>query len=709
MPITEYVIEGKPLSIETGTLAKQAGGACVVRYGDSIVLGAATVSPEPREGVDFLPLVVDYEVRLYAAGRIPGSRFIKREGRPSERAIVTCRLTDRPLRPLFPKTLRNEVQVVLTVLSADPENAPDVLGIVAASAALSVSNAPFAGPVGAVRVGRVDGRFVLNPTYEQREQSDLEIVVAGTREGVLMVEAAADEVPEDVLAEAIEFGRDGYQPLIEVQDRLAAEVGKEKMQVPERLPDAELEQALEPFAGSVREALLSPDKMSRENATEEVVGEIVAQLAERLPERALELPRAVEDFVRARYRAIVLDEQLRPDGRKPTDIRDLSCHVGLLPRAHGSGLFTRGQTQVLSVLALGGMGEEQIVEDLPEEITKRFMHHYNFPPYSVGETRMLRGPSRRDIGHGMLAERALLPMLPDETTFPYTMRVVSEVLESNGSSSMASVCASSLALMDGGVPIRKPLAGVAMGMVSDDTRHVILTDIQGIEDAYGDMDFKVAGTRDGITALQLDVKVGGLSHEVLTDALAQSRAARLEILDVMAQTLPEPRPELAPHAPRMFVLEIHPDKIGDVIGPGGKVIKKIQADYEVRIDVEQDGRIYIAAPDQESGEAAKKLIEDLTTDLQVGEIYVGKVSRILPFGALVDLLPGKDGLIHISNLARERVERVEDVIQVGDEVVVKVLEIDPSGKVRLTRKDAAGEWAGSSGAPPRRGGRGRRR
>jgi polyribonucleotide nucleotidyltransferase len=429
-------------------------------------------------------------------------------------------------------------------------------------------------------------------------------------------------------------------------------------------------------------------------------------LAERLPERVLELPRAVDEFVRARYRALMLDEGLRPDGRRAPDIRPLSCHVGLLPRAHGSGLFTRGQTQVLSALALGGMGEGQIIEDLPEEDTKRFMHHYNFPPYSVGEVRMLRGPSRRDIGHGMLAERALLPLLPDQETFPYTMRIVSEVLESNGSSSMASVCAATLALMDGGVPIRKPVAGIAMGMVSDETRHVILTDIQGIEDGYGDMDFKVAGTRDGITALQLDVKVGGLSHEVLTDALTQAREARLRILEVMAQTLAQPRPELAPHAPRMFVVEIHPDKIGDVIGPGGKVIKKIQADYEVRIDVEQDGRIYIAAPDQEAGEAAKKVIEDLTTDLKVGETYVGKVSRILPFGALVDLLPGKDGLIHISNLSRERVERVEDVVNVGDEVVVKVLEVDPSGKVRLTLNLAAEP---GSGEGPHRGGPRRRR
>jgi len=706
MPIAECPIEGKPLSIETGTLAKQAGGACVVRYGDTIVLGAATLSAAPREGVDFLPLTVDYEVRLYAAGRIPGSRFIKREGRPSERATVTCRLTDRPLRPLFPKTLRHEVQVINTVLSADPENAPDVLSIVAASAALSVSNAPFAGPVGAVRVGRADGRFVLNPTYEQREGSDLDVVVAGTREGVLMVEAAGNEVPEEVMAQAIEFGRDGYLPIIEIQEQLAAQVAKEKMAVSERLPDVELERALEPFTGTVREALLSPDKMSRENATREVVQEIVVQLAERLPERVLELPRAVDEFVRARYRALMLDEGLRPDGRRAPDIRPISCHVGLLPRAHGSGLFTRGQTQVLSALALGGMGEGQIIEDLPEEDTKRFMHHYNFPPYSVGEVRMLRGPSRRDIGHGMLAERALLPLLPDQETFPYTMRIVSEVLESNGSSSMASVCAATLALMDGGVPIRKPVAGIAMGMVSDETRHVILTDIQGIEDGYGDMDFKVAGTRDGITALQLDVKVGGLSHEVLTDALTQAREARLRILEVMAQTLAQPRPELAPHAPRMFVVEIHPDKIGDVIGPGGKVIKKIQADYEVRIDVEQDGRIYIAAPDQEAGEAAKKVIEDLTTDLQVGETYVGKVSRILPFGALVDLLPGKDGLIHISNLSRERVERVEDVVNVGDEVVVKVLEVDPSGKVRLTLNLAAEP---GSGEGPHRGGPRRRR
>jgi polyribonucleotide nucleotidyltransferase len=685
MPIVTVAPGGRELSLEAGSLARQANGAVAVRQGDSIVLATAVASEQAREGIDFFPLTCDYEEKLYAAGRIPGSRFIKREGRPSEQAIVTARRIDRPLRPLFPKHLRNEVQVIVIVLSADPDNIPDILGMIGASAALTVSDIPFEGPVGAVRIVRVDGEFIINPSYQQRDMSDLQLVVAGTREGVIMVEGSAQQVPEEVIAHAIERAQDAVLTIIEAQEKLRLQAGHEKRAVPKPESD-DIAQALAPYAAQIRDAIQSPDKKGRERAMAEVSTAVVAAVLERFPGRYPEIAAQVDELIKHELRRVILDQGRRPDGRRPDELRPLESHVGLLPRAHGSALFTRGQTQVLSVVTLGGTGEEQIVDALPEESTKRFMHHYNFPPFSVGETRPLRGPSRRDIGHGNLVERALQAVLPAEADFPYTIRVVSEVLESNGSSSMASACATSLALMDAGVPITAPVAGISIGMVSDDSRHVLLTDIQGVEDFNGDMDFKIAGTREGVTAVQMDVKRGGLSHDVLYGALDRARQARIQILDHMATTLAQPRPDLAPHAPRIFVVEIHPDKIGDIIGPGGKIIKKLESDFNVKIDIEQDGRVFIAATDAAGGKGALRTIEDLTREIKIGETYVGKVVRVTAFGAFVELMPGRDGLIHISQLARERVERVEDVVNVGDEVMVKVIDIDAQGKVRLTRK-----------------------
>jgi polyribonucleotide nucleotidyltransferase len=700
MPVVTVAPGGRELSLEAGSLARQANGAVVVRQGDSIILATAVASEQPREGIDFFPLTCDYEEKLYAAGRIPGSRFIKREGRPSEQAIVTARRIDRPLRPLFPKHLRNEVQIIVTVFSADPENIPDILGMIGASAALTISDIPFDGPIGAVRVARVNGELVINPTYEQRDTSDMELVIAGTREGVIMVEGNARQVPEDVIAAAIELGHEASLAIIKAQDDLRAQVGREKRVVPESNSD-DIAAALAPYAEQIRDAIQSPDKKGRERAMADASMAVIAAVLERFPERYAEISAQVDEFIKKELRRLILDEGRRPDGRRPDELRALDSHVGLLPRAHGSAVFTRGQTQVLSVVTLGGVGEEQIVDALPEETTKRFMHHYNFPPYSVGETRPLRGPSRRDVGHGNLVERAIQAVLPLQSDFPYTIRVVSEVLESNGSSSMASACATTLALMDAGVPIVAPVAGISIGMVSDDSRHTLLTDIQGVEDFNGDMDFKIAGTREGVTAVQMDVKRGGLSHDVLYGALAQARQARVQILDHLATTLAAPRPDLAPHAPRIFVIEIHPDKIGDIIGPGGKVIKKLEADFGVKIDIEQDGRVFIAATDAAGGNGALKTIEDLTREITIGETYVGKVVRTTDFGAFVELMPGRDGLIHISQLARERVERVEDVVNVGDEVMVKVIDIDPQGKVRLTRKGLLpGGDEGESSRPP---------
>lgn len=703
MSIERCEIDGRTISVETGTLAKQANGAVCVRLGDTIVLVAATMAP-PREGIDFFPLLVDFEEKMYAAGKIPGVRYIRREGRPSENAILSARRIDRSIRPLFPKGFRNDIQVVATVISADSANAPDVLGMIGASAALCVSSIPFLGPVGAVRVGRVDGHFVANPTYEDRDQSDLDLVVAVSPSGVIMVEGMADQLPESTMMEAVEFALPRAEALIEMQRSLMAAAGKEKIEFETLKVGDDIRSAIGRFSGKLREAIQNEDKKAREQATAEILEQLQSDLSDEFPERVAEVKAALEEQTDAELRGVILDEGKRPDGRSPEEIRPVSSEVGLLPQAHGSALFTRGQTQVMSVVTLGGVGDEQLIDDLGVVESKRFMHHYNFPAYSVGEVRPIRGPSRRDLGHGSLAEHALLPLLPDEEDFPYTVRVVSEVLESNGSSSMASVCGSSLALMDAGVPIESPIAGISIGMVSDGDRRCLLTDIQGLEDFSGDMDFKVAGTRKGVTAIQVDVKLDGLSLDVMTDAFEQAKRARNTLLDTMSGTLDAPRPDLAPHAPRVFTLEIDPEKIGDVIGPGGKMIRKLEGDFECKIDIEQEGRVFIAAPDQVSGEQALKAIGDLTRDLKVGETYTGKVVRTTPFGAFVELLPGRDGLLHISQIARERIERVEDVLNVGDEVPVRVIEIDPQGKVRLTRKDLlpGGEGAEATAGGGRR-------
>ncbi|MHB9025950.1 MAG: polyribonucleotide nucleotidyltransferase [Armatimonadota bacterium] len=686
MNTVERTLNGKVLSLETGRLAKQADGSVLVRLGDTVVLVAATMSNTPREGIDFFPLTVDFEERMYAAGKIPGG-FIKREGRPSERAILSARMTDRPIRPLFPKFMRNDVQIIITVLSADQENMPDVLGMLGASAALSISRIPFNGPMGAVRVGRVGGEFILNPTYTETSESDLDLIVAGTRDGIIMMEAGAKEVPEDIMEAAILFGEQGILQMIELQEELVKQINPEKVEFVAPPVDEELNAAVREYMTRIRETISNPSKQARESATSDLIREIQGELEERFPGRALETRQYIDKTLKEALRMLILDEHRRPDGRKPDEIRDISIEVGLLPFVHGSGLFTRGQTQALTVVTLAGMGEGQVLDNIWPDKEKSYMHYYNFPPYSVGEVRPMRGAGRREIGHGALAERALLPVLPDKDEFPYTIRLMSEVLESNGSSSMASACGSTLAMMDAGIPIKAPVAGIAMGMVSDETRAVLLTDIQGVEDGSGDMDFKVTGTRAGITAIQMDVKVGGLSREQLVEAFNRARDARIHIIEKIEEVLPAPRPELSSNAPRVLVLEIHPDKIGDVIGPGGKVIKKIQSEFGVEINIEQDGHVYIAAPDKEVGMAALKAIDDITRDIAEGEVYVGKVVRIEPFGAFVELAPGRDGLVHISQLAHHRVEKVEDVVNLGDEIVVKVLEKDPStGKIRLTRK-----------------------
>jgi polyribonucleotide nucleotidyltransferase len=701
LAIATSALDGRDISVETGTLAKQAHGSVCVRLGDTITLVTATKAA-PREGVDFFPLLVDFEEKMYAAGKIPGVRYIRREGRPSENAVLSARRVDRSIRPLFPKGYREDVQIVATVLSADPDNAPDIPALIGASAALLVSPIPFLGPVGAVRVARVEGRFVVNPTYAERDQSDLDLIVALAPSGIVMLEGMADQLPEEAVAEAIRFALPQAQATIAMQQALAAEAGKPKQEYAPLVVGEDLRAAVGEFSSLIRTAIQSTDKKQRESATAEALAEVTTRLGEQFPERIAEVRAALGEQTYTELRDLILNEGRRPDGRGPEDVRPVTCEAGLLPRTHGSALFARGQTQVMSVVTLGGVGDEQLIDDLGVVESKRYMHHYNFPPYSVGEVRPLRGASRRDIGHGALAERALLPLLPDEEAFPYTIRVVSEVLESNGSSSMASVCGSSLALMDAGVPIRGAVAGISIGMVSDGPRYQLLTDIQGVEDFSGDMDFKIAGTAQGITAMQMDVKLAGITAEIAAEALAQARRAREFILARMAECLPAPRPELAPHAPRVFTVEIDPDKIGDVIGPGGKMIKKLEADYGVKIDIEQDGRVFVAATDQASGEEAAEAIRDITRDLKVGEVYQGKVVRIVPFGAFLELIPGRDGLLHISQVAPHRVERVEDVLQLGDEVEVKIIEIDPQGKVRLARTE--GGPPSSESSSRRRGG-----
>lgn len=692
--VYEMPLAGRTLRIETGRLARQANGSVVVRYGDTILLVTATMSRQPREGIDFFPLLVDFEERMYAVGKIPGG-WGRREGKPGEIAILSARMIDRPIRPLFPEGFRNDVQVVVTTLSVDHDCPPDVLGIIGASAALTISEIPFLGPVGAVRVGLVDGQFVFNPTADQQRASRLHLVVAGTREAVMMVEAGADEVPEGQLLEAIMQGHQLIQAIVDLQQRMRQEIGKPKVEVPLYVPAPEVRAWVEARAREpLRAAVKNPDKQQREAAVERVRQEVleafVAQHGGEESAAALvkDAETVLDKLLKDEVRRMITEDGERPDGRRLDEIRPIYCEVGLLPRVHGSGLFVRGQTQVLTSCTLGLKSDEQMLDDLREEDRKRYIHHYNFPPYSVGEVRPMRAPGRREIGHGALAERALVPVIPSEDEFPYTIRLVSEVLESNGSTSQASVCGSTLALMDAGVPIKKPVAGVAMGLVKWEDRFAVLTDIQGIEDALGDMDFKVAGTADGVTALQMDIKVHGVTREILEQALRQAREARLYILQRMLEVIPRPRPELSPRAPRILTLEIPVDKIRDVIGPGGKMIRKIIEETGVEIDVEDDGRVFIASVDEAAGRKAAEMIQNLVRDVQVGAVYLGKVKRTTSFGAFVEILPGKEGLVHISELAPQRVGRVEDVVNVGDEVLVKVTEIDRLGRINLSRKEA---------------------
>jgi len=682
---------GKEVRIETGKLAQQADGAVTVSCGDTLLLVTATMSKNVREGISFFPLSVDFEERLYAVGRIPGS-FFRREGRPTESATLTMRLTDRALRPLFPDDLRNDVQIVITPLSQDDENFSDVLAIVGASAALTISDIPFNGPVGALRVGMVDGELVANPTVSQVEAGVLDLKVAGTADALVMVEAGANEVVESKMVDALTTGREAMQELIRVQEEMRKAIGRPKRSYePYELPK-ELIEAVRQKAGDQAATVAYGAESKAER--DQRVGDLQASLVESLQDEwdGGMVVEALNKLLKAAVRQRTIQDGVRADDRALDAIRPLSAEVALLPRTHGSGLFSRGETQVLSVATLGTPREEQMLDDIFPEDSKRYMHHYNFPPYSTGETRPLRGPRRREIGHGALAERALLPVVPPVEEFPYTIRVVSEVLSSNGSTSMASVCGSTLALMDAGVPIKAPVAGIAMGLMSEDGRSRILTDIQGLEDHFGDMDFKVAGTSEGITALQMDIKIAGISDELLSEALEQARKARLRILDTIKQTIPEPRAELSEHAPRMTILHIDPDKLGAVIGPGGKTVRSLQEECEVRIDIEDDGTIFIASKSGPAAEKAQRLIEELTEEAEIGRIYTGRVVRNTDFGSFVEILPGVDGMVHISQLASERVERVEDVVKVGDEIMVMVTDVSPDGKIRLSRQAVLEGW-----------------
>jgi polyribonucleotide nucleotidyltransferase len=681
----ESEIGGRNLSIETGRFAGQAKAAVTVRYGDTVVLVTACISDEPREGIDFLPLTVDYEERLYAAGKIPGG-FIRREGRPSEEATLAARLTDRPIRPLLPKGWRNDIQLVITVLSADQENDPDILSVIGSSAALSISEVPFDGPVGAVHIGYINDELVLNPTLAQLEDSLFDLVVASTRQAVVMIEAGGREVSEDIVMRAIKFGHEANQGIIRLQEQLQQACGKPKLEAPSREANPEIVSAISSaVAGRITQALGQTEKPQREQALSDLCAEVIENLKDSFPEEDILF--AFEMKVRDDLRANILNKSQRLGSRGLTEVRPVSCEVGLLPRTHGSGLFTRGRTQVLTITTLGSIRKEQQLDGLGIEETKRFLHHYNFPPFSTGEVKRIGTPGRREIGHGALAERALIPVLPKDEDFPYTIRLVSEVLGSSGSTSMASVCASSLSLMDAGIPIKRAVSGVAMGLVTGgDGKYAILTDIEGIEDAYGDMDFKVAGTTEGTTALQLDTKLKGIEPEILEKALSQAKEARLFILDIMQQAISTSRPEVSHYAPRMHKITIAPDKIGTVIGPGGKTIRSIVDATKTTIDIENDGTVLIGSPDEEAARKAIGIIESLTRDVEVGSIYTGKVMRITNFGAFVEILPGKEGLVHISELADHRVARVEDVVEVGDEITVKVTEIDHLGRINLSRR-----------------------
>lgn len=679
-------LAGRTLTIETGELAKQAGGAALVRYGDTVVLVTATASKEAKD-IDFFPLTVDYEEKMYAVGRIPGG-FVKREGRPPETAILHSRLIDRPIRPLFDKGCRNEVHVCATVLSVDQDNAPEICGMIGASAALALSDIPWAGPIAGVRIGRVNGSFVINPTVAQLEATDLNVVVAGTKDAILMVEGGAQEVAEDVLLDAIMAAHEEIKRIVSFQEEMVAVAGKEKRVLPTHALDEDILAAVKEYAhDALDKAVRCADKQQRDAQQDEVYADTRAHFEEIYPENMDDVNMALEKMTKEIVRHMITVEKIRPDGRQLDEVRPISVRVGVLPRTHGSGLFTRGQTQVLNICTLAPLSEKQTIDGIGIETEKRYIHHYNFPSYSVGEARSSRGPGRREIGHGALAERALLAVLPTEEEFPYAMRLVSEVLESNGSSSMASVCGSTLSLMDAGVPIKAPVAGIAMGLVTQGEHYTILTDIQGMEDALGDMDFKVAGTAKGVTAIQMDIKISGLSREILKEALEQAHKGRMHIMGKMLAVIDAPRDNMSPWAPRIITMNIDPDKIRDVIGQGGKVIRGIIEETGAKIDIEDDGTIFIAAVEEAAANKAIEIITNLTKEVEVGEVYLGKVTRLMNFGAFVEVLPGKEGLVHISKLAKERVENVEDVVNVGDEIMVKVIEIDKLGRINLSRKD----------------------
>lgn len=688
--ILEKNIAGRTMKVEFGRVGKLSNAAIFMSYGDTVILTNVNASEKPREGIDFFPLSVEYEERLYAVGKIPGG-FIKREGRPSENAILFGRAVDRPLRPLFPKGYRNDVQVVCTVVSVEQDNLPEILAINAASMALSLSSIPFTTPVAAVQVGLIDGNFILNPTSKEREESILQLTVCATKERVMMIEAGGNEIPEDIMVKAIEYGFEKCQDIVKFQEEAAEQFGKKKDVPVLYKVNEDLETEIKEFAGElIKAAMWITDKDERNVAMDEVNDKISAEFEDKYPDSSSDIKEIVYNMQKEVVRDMLLNHRRRPDGRAFDQLRKIECEVDLLPRTHGTGLFTRGLTQVMTVATLGSVGDIQVIDGIGETESKRYMHHYNFPAYSVGEVRPLRGPGRREIGHGALAERALEPLIPSEEEFPYTIRLVSEVLSSNGSTSQASVCGSTLALLDAGVPIKRPAAGIAMGLITSEdlTEEEVLTDIQGIEDFFGDMDFKVAGTTEGITSIQVDTKISGLSFKVIKKAIEDARKARLYILDKINECLPEARNEVSIFAPKTSTISIDPEKIRDVIGAGGKVINKIIADTGVKIDIKEDGTVFVSSADHNGVNEAIKIIEGLTKEVQVGEVYLGKVIKIAAFGAFIEILPNKEGLCHISKLDNARVNKVEDVVSVGDEILVKVTEIDSQGRINLSRKDA---------------------
>ena len=709
-------LAGRTLTVETGKLAQLASGACMVRYGETAVLCTATMAAKPREGVDFFPLSVDFDEKLYAVGRIPGS-FMRREGRPTEKAILASRVIDRPMRPLFPKDMRNDVSIVCTVMSVDPDCSPEMVGMIGASIAVTISEIPFKGPISGVSVGMVDGEYVINPTAEQQANSRMAVTVASTDKLVAMIEAGADRVSDKEMFDAIMFGHEANQKVIEFIKEIQREIGKEKIEFVSNDPDPDMYNAIKDFCiEDVRAALDTDDKRIRDERLKPVYEAVHEKFDEQFEGQEGKIEECLYKIQKYVVRRWLLDDGKRVDGRGIDEIRPLAAEVGLLPRVHGSGLFTRGQTQVLTAATLGQIRDAQILDGIDDEETKRYMHHYNMPSYSVGETRPSRGPGRREIGHGALAERALLPVIPSAEDFPYAIRLVSEVLSSNGSTSQASICGSTLALMDAGVPIKEPVAGISCGLITEGDRFMTMVDIQGVEDFFGDMDFKVAGTHDGITAIQMDLKIDGLTPEIIKEALEKTHKARIYILDeIMLKAIPEPRAELSKYAPKMLSTKIDVDKISEVIGKGGKVIQKICSDCNVKIDVEEDGSVYISAIDLDDCKRALSIVETIAKDPEIGAIYKGKVTRLMSFGAFVEIAPGKEGLVHISQLDVKRVESVESVVQVGDEVIVKVTEIDDQGRLNLSRREALIEVEGAvpendidDSRPPRRGGAPRR-